>query len=464
MTKEITELQVRNLRNAHLECYRSGVTLDVTSRKTVLIQLRDLILAKEEAITEALKKDFGKSRFETMATETQFVLGELHKAIKNLHAWARPKSVRPSLVNFPSRDRLYPEPYGNTLIIAPWNYPFNLAITPLIGALAAGNTAVIKPSELTPHTSKCIKEIIHELNVPGWIDVVEGGPETSKILLELPWDYIFFTGSVSVGKIVYQAAAKHLCPVTLELGGKNPCVIHESAKIEVTARRIVWGKFLNGGQTCVAPDYLLVHHSIKGILMKAIQAEITKAYGTSIENNPDYPRIVNTQHHERLLSMLDGASVAFGGDYNKETRYLGPTLVDEPDTDSALMKEEIFGPILPIVSYHSESEIYKRISQYEKPLSVYVFSEDASFAKRIMRTIPFGGGCINDTIIQLANSRLPFGGVGKSGIGSYHGKKSFDLFSHFKPVVHRSTFLDIPLRYAPYKGKEHLAKWIHKLV
>lgn len=443
--------------------FESGKCRDLDYRKQRLKSLKAEILKREKDICEAVYKDFKKSEFESLLSETQFTLAELETTIKKFKRWAGRESVSPSLANFPSSDFIYKEPYGNVLVISPWNYPFNLAMGPLIGAIAAGNTVCIKPSELTPHTSAMIREIVEAVFEPGHVTVVEGGVEVSSDLLSKRWDYIFFTGSVPVGKIVYKAAAEHLTPVTLELGGKNPCIIDPSANIDLTARRLVWGKFLNGGQTCIAPDYLLVHHSIKEQLVTALKKEVTKAYGSDPRQSPDYPRIVNEKQFNRLKEMLDGHEVLMGGELDLQDLYIAPTLVDEPDMDSTLMKDEIFGPLLPVITWKSEEEVHDIISRYEKPLAFYVFSSKKRAAKRLMNKYSFGGGCINDTIIHIANKKLPFGGVGSSGIGSYHGKKSFDIFSHKKPVVSRSTWIDVPIRYAPYSGKTRLAKMIRKL-
>ncbi|MCX2680839.1 aldehyde dehydrogenase [Galbibacter sp. EGI 63066] len=446
--------------SAQKKYFSDGKTVDLKYRKSFLKKLKGEVISKEKAICKALYDDFGKSEFESLLTETQIIIAELNDAIKNLKKWAKPKRVRPSLVNFPSSAKIIKEPYGTVLIIAPWNYPFQLALSPLIGAIAAGNTAVIKPSELVPNTSKITADIIKNVFSEEHVAVVEGGKETAQALLNEKWDYIFFTGSPKIGRIVYQAAAKHLTPVTLELGGKNPCIVDETANIRLAAKRIVWGKFLNGGQTCIAPDYLLVHQNIRCELINALKEEILLAYSENPQTSPDYPRIINNGHFERLLVLLENQNVVFGGKTDKKERYIAPTLISEPKMDSPMMQEEIFGPILPILSYIDEQQIKDTITTYEKPLSLYVFSKKSGFYKKIIRQYAFGGGTINDTVVHFANKRLPFGGVGHSGIGAYHGKKSFDTFSHQKSVVKRGNWLDIPLRYAPY-GKK--IKWAKKL-
>ncbi len=433
---------------------------NISYRKEKLKQLLRVVIQHEKEITGALYLDFKKSEFEAVVTETSYVVSELQHTIANLRKWARPKKVFPSLLNFPSTDYILSESYGKVLIIAPWNYPYQLALCPLIAAVSAGNTVVLKPSELTHNTSKIIAKIIAEVFDKDEVNVVEGDAEVAKELLSQRWDYIFFTGSVPVGKSVAQAAAVHLTPITLELGGKNPCIIDYDCPISLTARRIVWGKFLNAGQTCIAPDYLLVHASVKTKLVEALKEEIKKAYGENPEISPDYPRIVNEKNWSRLVQMLENEVILAGGSHSKSDYFLAPTLLDEPKLNSSVMKDEIFGPILPIISYQNETEIEDIIRSYEKPLSLYVFSNRSNWAKKIMATYSFGGGCINDTIIHFSNNRMPFGGVGHSGMGAYHGKLSFDAFSHQKSIVKKANWLDLPMRYAPYKNKVSLLKKI----
>ena len=350
-------------------------TKDISFRKKALKRLQKEIIVKEDAICDAIYADFKKPKFETLAAETQFVLAELKLVIKNIDLWARPERKSATLMNWPSSDWIYKEPYGAVLIIAPWNYPFQLAIAPLIGAIAAGNTAVIKPSEATPNTSKIISDIINAVFIEEHVGVVEGGVEVSRDLLAQKWDYIFFTGSTRVGKIVYGSAAKHLTPVTLELGGKNPCIVDETASIALSAKRIVWGKFLNAGQTCIASDYILVHKSVKAKLIAALKQSITKCYGENMETSPDFSRTVNHGHYNGLKAMLEGEEIIFGGNSNDSDNYLSPTLVNEPKLDSKLMHGEIFGPILPIIAYETDDDIHKHIMNYGKPLATYVFSQ-----------------------------------------------------------------------------------------
>lgn len=437
---------------------------DINFRKQTLVKLLNSVQKHEEEIIKALYDDFKKPAFEAVVSETAYIVSELNHTIKNINKWAKPNMVLPSLLNFPSTDYIYKEPYGKVLIIAPWNYPYQLALCPLIAAVAAGNQVVVKPSELTPNTSSIVAKIISETFDENHVKCVEGGVEISQELLAQRWDYIFFTGSVAVGKIVAKAAAENLTPVTLELGGKNPCIIDATANLKLAAKRIVWGKFLNAGQTCIAPDYLLVSNKIKTAFIELIKKEIIDAYGENPENSPDFPRIINQKNWSRLTGMLKGESILAGGKSNIQDYYLAPTLLDEPSLDSLVMKDEIFGPILPVLSFENEADLVSIISRYEKPLSLYIFSNDNPFAKKIIQNYSFGGGCINDTVVYFSNKRLPFGGVGHSGIGAYHGKLSFSTFTHYKAIVKRANWLDIPTRYAPYKGKlksvKKLFKWL----
>lgn len=436
---------------------------DLNYRKQALLKLLLTVQKKETEIIQALYDDFKKPAFEAVATETSYIVSELEYTIKNLKNWAKPQRVLPSFLNFPSSDFIYKEPYGKILIMAPWNYPYQLAIAPLIAAVAAGNQVVVKPSELAVNTSRVIAEIIAASFEEQHVQCVLGGVEVSQNLLSQRWDYIFFTGSVAVGKIVAQAAAAHLTPVTLELGGKNPCIIDETADLKLAAKRIVWGKFLNAGQTCIAPDYLLAHEHIKPKLIEYLKAEIALAYSENPQDSPDFPRIINEKNWKRQVQLLENQTVIFGGQSAVSDFYLAPTLLDEPPIDSLVMQEEIFGPILPILGYTTEVDLETIISRYEKPLSLYIFTKQNSFAEKIIGRFSFGGGCVNDTVIHFANKRLPFGGVGHSGIGAYHGKLSFQLFSHQKGIVKRANWLDIPLKYAPYQGKlqslKKMLKW-----
>ncbi|PQJ21128.1 aldehyde dehydrogenase [Tenacibaculum sp. SG-28] len=433
--------------------FKTQETKSISFRKNTLKKLKSELIRREQDIITALHLDFKKSEYEAVMTEISIVLSELNLAIKNIRSWSRAKSVRPSLLNFPSSAKIYKEPYGAVLIIAPWNYPYQLALSPVIGAIAAGNTVVLKPSELTPNTSKILREIIETICKEAHVAVIEGGVAVAQELLAQRWDYIFFTGSVSVGKIVAKAAAEHLTPVTLELGGKSPCIVDETANIKLTAKRIVWGKFINGGQTCIAPDYLLIHQSVKDEFIAHFREEIQKAYGNNPQKSADYPRIINTKNFDRLAVMLENNDCVIGGETDREDRYIAPTLIHEPNLDSPAMQEEIFGPIFPLLSYKTESDIERILTKYDKPLALYVFTKTKKFANKMIARYSFGGGTINDTTVHFANHRLPFGGVGESGIGGYHGKRTFDTFTHHKGLVNRGTWLDVPTRYAPYTGK-----------
>ena len=437
---------------------------DSNFRKKLLLALLHQLEIEEEQILKALYADFKKPFFEGVLTETSFVKSELKTTLKNIHRWSKPKRVIPSLLNFPSSDFIYKEPYGKVLIIAPWNYPFQLALCPLIAAVAAGNQVVLKPSELTPNTAEMIAKICHKVFDKSQVEVVLGDSTVAQKLLTQRWDYIFFTGSVAVGKIVAKAAAEFLTPVTLELGGKNPCIVDETADLKLAAKRIVWGKFINGGQTCIAPDYLLVHISIKDKFVQHLIDEIKNAYGENPQESEDFCRIVNEKNWLRLCALMQDQQILLGGQTDKTDYYIAPTIINEPALTSAIMAEEIFGPILPILSYATEEDLSKIILRYEKPLSLYVFSNNATFSKKIMSEYSFGGGCINDTVVHFANKRLPFGGVGHSGMGAYHGRWSFETFSHQKAVVKKANWLDLTLRYAPYDGKlsliRKLLRWL----
>jgi aldehyde dehydrogenase (NAD+) len=449
---------IKDIVNAQNNFFATQKTKDVAYRKEFLKKLKQEIVKQEDAICDALYADFKKPTFESLATETQLVLAELTNSIKNIGKWSRPIPVESSWTNFPSKDWIQPEPFGKVLIVSPWNYPFMLTMVPLIGALAAGNTAVLKPSEFSPHTSGVIAKIIQTIFPPEYVTVVEGGVDTSQALLDEKWEYIFFTGSTQVGKIIYKSAAAQLTPVTLELGGKSPCVVDATASIKLAAKRIVWGKFINAGQTCIAPDYILVHKSVKTELVKELEHSIHAFYGRDVEKSPDFARITTDQHYQKLKEKLEGQNILYGGKCSDAEKYIEPTLVDEPNINSALMEDEIFGPIMPIISYETEDDLHRYISNYGKSLAFYLFSTHKKFQQKIMSKYSFGGGAINDTVVHISNKDLPFGGVGQSGIGGYHGKHSFDLFSHKKSMVKRGNWLDIPFRYPPYKLPTRWAK------
>lgn len=451
--------KILELQNAFFE---SGGTRNIDTRIKKLKALEKLIQKREKDIAQALYKDFQKPEFETVVTETSFILSELRYIIKNLKKWVRPEKVKSTWLNFPSSDYIYSDPFGIVLILAPWNYPFQLKVSPAIGAIAAGNTVVLKPSEYSPNTSRIVEEIFAEVFEPEWVSVVQGEISASKELLEQKWDYVFFTGSVAVGREVAKAIAPNLTPATLELGGKSPCIIHNSAKIELAAKRIVWGKFINAGQTCIAPDYILVDSSVKADFYTAVKKEIRDAFGEDPRLSPDLSRIINLKNFKRLEYLLKDQKLIAGGETDVESLYISPTIIDEPSLDSEVMQDEIFGPILPVISFTSEADMKEVIARYSKPLSLYVFSEDKSFSENIIRNYSFGGGAVNDVLVHIANKNLPFGGVGNSGYGAYHGKFSFDTFTHKKSISKRSTRIDIPLRYAPYINNLSLIKKVLK--
>lgn len=433
-------------------------TLSLDFREAQLKRLQRAVKQYEQELFEAMYTDFRKPELESFATEVGFVELELKLTLKHLRKWARRSSVKESLINFPARSYTYPDPYGLSLIMGPWNYPFQLLINPLVGAMAAGNCAILKPSELTPTTSAVIAAMIREHFDEAYIAAVEGGADTSQNLLRQPFDYIFFTGSSRVARFVMKAAAEHLTPLTLELGGKSPAIVAEDADLGLAARRITWGKFINAGQTCVAPDYVLVQEEVKEELVQQIRQSIKEFYGEDPALSPDYPRIVNDVHFHRLHKFLSNGVVRAGGQADEFERYIAPTLLDQVSFEHPVMQEEIFGPILPILTVSSMEEAMRIVNSQPKPLALYFFSSSKERQQRVLRCTHFGGGCINDTISHLINPHLPFGGVGASGMGSYHGKSSFELFSHRKSVVHRGTWLDLPLRYPPYHNRLHMLR------
>lgn len=455
---------IKEIVSSQKSFFKTQKTKDINYRISLLKALKVEILANEKAILKALNKDFKKSEFEAYLSEFGIVISELNLAIKNLKKWAKPKRIKASLLTFPSKDFIYKEPYGTVLIIAPWNYPFLLAIEPLIMAIAAGNTFVLKPSELTKHTSEVITRIIKNVFTELHATSIEGGVETATELLAQKWDFIFFTGSTTVGKIVAKAAAKNLTPTVLELGGKSPCIIDGTVNLKLVARRLVWGKLLNGGQTCIAPDYVIVQSEMKQKLIQVLKTEIKKGYGENPKESADFPRIVNKKNTLRLAELIKDTKIIFGGEIDINDCYISPTLIDEPGLDSAIMQEEIFGPILPIVTYNTNEDIENIIWKLDKPLSLYVFSNNKSFIEKTINKFSFGGGVVNDLLIHFGNHRLPFGGVGASGIGEYHGKHGFEAFSNTKPVVKRGNWFDPSFRYAPYKGKTGVLKKVFKFL
>lgn len=442
--------------------FASGQTKDVRFRLEQLEKLRTAIQNREGAILEALRQDLRKSAFEGYATEVGLVYEELNCMKKHLRRWAKPTRRMPSIVHFPASGKIYREPYGSVLIMAPWNYPFQLTMMPLIGALAGGNCAVVKPSAYAPRTAEVVKAILEECFPPAYVSVVLGGRVENQHLLEEPFDYIFFTGSPAVGRAVMEAAARHLTPVTLELGGKSPCIVDETADLPLAARRIVWGKLLNAGQTCIAPDYFLVHQRVKEPFLAELKRQITAAFGTQPLDSEELPRIVNAKHFARLRGLMDSGTVVAGGEVREETLQIAPTVLDGVLWDSPIMQEEIFGPLFPIVTFTDFDAMLTDITRRPKPLALYLFTASREREKQTISTVSFGGGTINDTIVHIASNTMPFGGVGNSGMGQYHGKASFETFTHAKTVVRRGTWPDIPLRYPPYGNRLKVLKKIMK--
>ncbi len=448
---------------SHRLFFETGQTRELAFRTDQLRRLRQTILSYKQQIVEALHQDLRKSESETYLTEMIIVIRSIDYTIRHLRKWMKPQKMRTPLPLLPSSSFIRNEPYGTVLIIGPFNYPFQLVIEPLIGAIAAGNCAIIKPSESTPHISALIKRLIEETFEPGFVSAIEGDRETTSTLIHAPVDYIFFTGSTGVGKIIMEAAAKRLVPVTLELGGKSPTIVDETAKLDIAAKRIVWGKLINTGQTCIAPDYLLVHNSVKQELIAKMKEAIRAFYGENPQTTPDYGRIVNERQFDRLAAIVeaDRSCVVHGGKLDRNDLYIEPTLLDNINLQHASMQEELFGPLLPIIGYNSLDEAVRIIEAHPKPLALYLFTENPDTERRIIGQIPFGGGCVNDTIMHVANHHLPFGGVGSSGMGAYHGKHSFSLFSHQKTIVKKSTRIELGLAFPPYGNKlERIKKFL----
>ena len=442
------------------EFYFTGATKSPEFRKEMLTKLRNAIVDNEDAITDALEKDLGKSAFEAYVTEIGFVLSSITQMLKNVDAWMKPESAKTPVHLQPAKSFIVREPYGSALIIGPFNYPFQLVMEPLVGAIVGGNCAIVKPSEFATNTVKVVNKIITETFPPEYIRVVEGEREETSALIHAPFDYIFFTGSVAVGKVVMKAAAERLTPVTLELGGKSPTIVDQSANLANAAERIVWGKFLNTGQTCVAPDYLLVHHSVKAEFIDRLIETIQRFYGDNPSLSKDYGRIINERQFDRLAGMIEKEwpQIIYGGDFNRSSLYIQPTILDRVTWKSRSMEEEIFGPILPIIEYDNLADAIHGIRQLPKPLAAYMFTENEEAANYFIESLPFGGGCINDTVSHVGNTNLPFGGVGSSGMNAYHGKASFDVFTHAKAIMQRSTKIPMRLALPPYANKLKLVK------
>ncbi|MDT0145089.1 aldehyde dehydrogenase [Priestia aryabhattai] len=429
----------QELTKKQLSFFNSGKTKDVAFRIETLKKLRELVVRHEDDILKAVKADLNKPEMEAKRAEVGLVLSEIDFAVENLAEWAAPKEVETPSTHAGAKSYIYQDPYGLALVIAPWNYPFQLAVSPVVGAIAAGNCVVLKPSELTPHTSSLLAKMFNENFPEEYLTVVEGEVETSTALLKENFDYIFFTGSTMVGKIVAEAAAKHLTPVTLELGGKSPTIVHEDANIEEAAKRIARGKFANAGQTCVAPDYILVQRNVKDELLANLKQVVTNTYGEDVSQNLDFPHVVSEKHFDRLNSFLTNGDIVFGGKTDRSRLFIEPTVLDNILWEDNVMQDEIFGPILPVIVYDEISEVIQAIVKRPKPLALYLFSEDEAVQDHILNSVSFGGGSINDTINHMTSHYLPFGGVGDSGMGAYHGKASFDTFSHAKSILKRSN-------------------------
>jgi len=457
----MTSANIQNLRTQQNKFFKSGKTKGYEFRIQQLKALESAIRAHEIEILKALKDDLNKSETEAYISEIGFLYEEIRFALKHLKKWMKPQRVSTPVTQWPGRSYIFSEPLGSVLIIAPWNYPFQLVMSPLIGAIAAGNCTVLKPSELSSHTGRVIEKVISETFPKEYISVVLGGVETSQALISEPWDHLFFTGGTEIGKKVAMEAAKTLTPVTLELGGKSPCLLDHDIDWEVAARRIVWGKFFNAGQTCVAPDYVLLPQGTTDRFLPLLKTAIENFFTATPETSPDYGRIVSRGHYDRLKKYLSRGKVAIGGVCKEEERLISPTVLTQVSWQDEVMREEIFGPILPLIEYESLEQAMGEIESRAKPLALYFFSKDQEKIRSVLNRLSFGGGCINDTLVHLANPKLPFGGVGESGIGRYHGKYSFDTFSHQKGVVERSFWGDVALRYPPYGEK---LKWIRNFI
>ena len=458
--KEIVE----SMLNEHNKFFISGETRNIEYRIAALKKLKSVIKKYEKEIINALYRDLGKSEFEAYGTEIGLVLDSIGNFTKHLKKWAKTKRVRTPMHQFLSKGYIMYEPYGTVLIIGPFNYPFQLLIEPLVGAIAAGNCAVLKPSENTPTVSGLVKKIIEETFEKNYIRVIEGEKETTSALINSAFDYIFFTGSVQIGRIVMRAAAENLLPITLELGGKSPVIVDKTANLEIAAKRILWGKLVNSGQTCIAPDYIFVHKDIKENFIEKLKSTAISFYGEDASKSIDYGRIVSNSQFERLASIIekDKNKIIYGGNSNAGTLYIEPTIIDNVDFQDAVMQDEIFGPIMPILEYENLEEVIEMINNRPKPLALYVFTEDKKVETSVLSRISFGGGCVNDTISHVAGSNMPFGGVGNSGMGAYHGRDSFETFSHRKSILKKSTSIDIKLIFPPYGNRIKLIKKILK--
>ncbi|WP_228377983.1 aldehyde dehydrogenase [Chryseobacterium luteum] len=453
-------MEIKEIVNHQKDFFKTQQTKKIKFRKMYLEKLRDIIIKHEELLYEAIYKDFGKSKFDTFTTEISFILNDINYYLNNLNSLSKPKKVRTNLANQIGKSSIHPEPLGCILVIGAWNYPYQLSLSPVIAALAAGNCCILKPSEIAENTMKVMAKIINENFPPEYLYVYEGGIDETTELLKLKFDKIFFTGSTKVGKIVYQAAAEHLTPVVLELGGKSPAIVTKDADLEVAAKRIVWGKFLNAGQTCVAPDYLLVEESIHEQFLETLRKYITEFKYSS--DSVQYTRIINERNFQRLVKLIKKEKIYFGGNYDEKKLFIEPTLLNNISWEDDVMQEEIFGPILPVISFTNFNLVLNTLLELEKPLAAYLFTQNPEEKEAFTTKLSFGGGCINDVIMHLSNDRLPFGGVGNSGTGSYHGKFGFEAFSHQKSILEKSTWGEPNVKYPPYSEKK--LNWIRRLL
>lgn len=452
---------MKNLIAKQREFFNTNKSKETKFRIQQLQKLKNVLKDNENLLYKAIYDDFGKSEFETYISELALIYHEINIFIKKINSWSKKKKVPTNLANFPAKSYIIPEPLGNTLIIGAWNYPYQLSLVPAISSLAAGNTVILKPSELPKETSKVLAKIINENFPSEYFHVVEGGVNETTQLLDLKFDKIFFTGSSNVGKIIYQAAAKNLTPVTLELGGKSPTFVLKDCNINMTAKRIVWAKFLNAGQTCVAPDYILVDKQIENKFLEAVKDEIEKYHSSEFKNNDNYLKIINTQNFERLSNLIDSKKVYCGGNTNKENRFISPTVLHNISFDDKIMQDEIFGPILPILAFSNLDEVISKVKERSKPLSCYIYSRNKKTINKLLNEISFGGGAINDSLMHLSNSKLPFGGVGFSGIGNYHGEAGFRTFSHYKSILDKPFWYESNIKYPPYtKAKIKILKFL----
>ncbi|MBE4948599.1 aldehyde dehydrogenase [Chryseobacterium culicis] len=453
-------MEIENILQKQRDFYQTQQTHSLAFRKMYLEKLKNLIISNENKLYEAIHKDFGKSKFDTFTTELSFILNDINYYIKNLKKLSKPKKVSTNLVNQLGTSKIYADPLGCVLVIGAWNYPYQLSLSPVIAAMAAGNCCILKPSEIAANTMKAMASFINENFPPEYLYVYEGGIEETTALLQLRFDKIFFTGSTKVGKIVYKAAAEHLTPVTLELGGKSPAIVTKNANLEVAAKRIVWGKFLNAGQTCVAPDYLLVEETIQEQFLEMLRKYI-KEFGYE-KDSEQYTRIINQRNFQRLVRLIDQEKIYSGGQSDEAKLYIEPTILHHVDWNDEIMQEEIFGPLLPVISFQNYHAALNAVLALEKPLAAYLFTNNSEEKESFTRKLSFGGGCINDTVMHLSNDHLPFGGVGNSGTGNYHGKYGFETFSHQKAVLDKTTWGEPNIKYPPYSEKK--LSWIKKLL